>query len=102
MRIEMLSFDGCPNRDVALERLLAALETECLTAEVTEVLVTDPAAAEALRFLGSPTVRINGIDVAPFARALDRFGFMCRTYQTEHGTEGAPSLETIRAALRTS
>ncbi len=100
LRIEILSFDGCPNRDVALQRLHAAIDAEHVTAEVTEVRVKDPAAAKSLRFLGSPTVRVNGVDVEPSARSSDRFGFMCRTYLTERGAEGAPSIEIIRAALR--
>jgi hypothetical protein len=102
MRIEVLSFDGCPNRDIALERLRAALAAERMTAELTEILVTDPVAAKSLRFLGSPTIRVNGIDVEVSARALDQFGFVCRTYRNEFGAEGAPSIETIRAALRGS
>jgi len=100
VRIEVLSFDGCPNRDVALQRLHAAIDAEHVIAEVTEVTVKDPAAAESLQFLGSPTVRVNGVDVEPAARSSDRFGFMCRTYLTEHGPQGAPSIETMRAALR--
>ncbi len=100
LRIEILSFEGCPNRDVTRQRLAAALAAEHLTAEVVEVPVNDPAVAQSLHFLGSPTVRLNGIDVEPSARSLDRYGFMCRTYRTQHGTEGAPSVETIRAALR--
>src|ERR1017187_1256709 len=100
VRIEVLSFDGCPNRDIALQRLRAAIDAEEVTAEVTEVQVKDPAAAESLRFLGSPTVRVNGVDVEHRARSSARFGFMCRTYLTEHGPEGAPSIEIIRAALR--
>jgi hypothetical protein len=43
-RIELLSFEGCPNRDLALQRLRDALDAERFTAEVTEVIVLDPAA----------------------------------------------------------
>jgi hypothetical protein len=100
MRIELLSFEDCPNRDIAFERLRLALEMERLTVEVREILLDDPADAQALRFLGSPTVRIDGLDVEPSARSSERFGFMCRTYRSEHGVEGAPSLDIIRAALR--
>lgn len=100
MRIEMLSLEECPNRYVTLERLRLALEREHLTVEIHDILVTDPAHAEKLRFLGSPTLRVNGLDVEPSARVSEHFGFMCRTYQSEHGVDGAPSLDTIRAALQ--
>ena len=83
-----------------MQRLRAALDAERVIAEVTEVAVEEPALAQRLKFLGSPSVRINGVDVEPAARHAKHFGLMCRTYATPHGLEGAPSIETIRAALR--
>jgi hypothetical protein len=75
LRIELLSFDDCPNRDVALQRLHAAIDAECITEEVTEVYVKDPADAESLRFLGSPTIAsmlsmLNLRHVHPISSAL--------------------------------
>jgi len=49
-------------------------------ADVTEILVIDAVAAQAWRFLNSPTIRIDGLDAEPSARAPDQFGFKCRTY----------------------
>jgi len=102
LRITILSFDGCPHRELALERTRAAIAAEDAIATVAEEFVEDAAAAYVSRFLGSPSVRVEGIDVERSARASDRFGFMCRTYRTEHDTEGAPSIDMIRAALRES
>jgi hypothetical protein len=83
-----------------MERLRSAIDAERVTAKVTEVEVADPALAQELRFLGSPSVRINGVDVEPAARSAEQFGLMCRTYTAPHGSEGAPPIEMIRAALR--
>jgi hypothetical protein len=100
LHVQLLGFSDCPNRDTAMERLRMAIAEAHVSADVTEVEVDDSTLALALRFLGSPSVRINGVDVEPAARSAEQFGLMCRTYQTPHGSEGAPPLEMIRAALR--
>ncbi len=100
LQVQLLTFGDCPNRNAAMERLRAAIAEERVSADVTEVEVDDSTLALELRFLGSPSVRINGVDVEPAARSAEQFGLMCRTYQTPHGSEGAPPLEMIRAALR--
>ena len=47
-------------------------------------------------FLGSPTVRIDGLDIEPSARQRTAFGMMCRTYE---GGGGVPSEDLIRNAI---
>jgi len=61
--VEILYFDGCPNHEPALatvERVDRELGTN---ADVRLVNVPDHATAERVRFLGSPTVRVDGVDV---------------------------------------
>ena len=94
LRIEVLYFDGCPHHQGAVERLRTVLEQEGLTADVAEVEVKDESAAKSLAFPGSPTIRINGLDVEPAARNAGGIGFACRRYPG-----GQPSEEMIRAAL---
>lgn len=67
--------------------------------ELVESVVDDSATVAALRFLGSPTVQINGIDVEPSARTSNQFGYMCRTYTNGPSQEGIPSRQLIRAAI---
>jgi len=43
--------------------------------ELTEVLVSTEEEAEAHRFLGSPTVQVNGLDLDPAMRTQTAFGF---------------------------
>jgi hypothetical protein len=100
MRIEVLYFDGCPNHDATVERVKEALHQEGLSAEIVEVNVRDAASAQAHQFLGSPMVRIDGLDVEPAARQSKDFGLMCRTYLEGGGRERVPPLALIRAALR--
>ena len=99
MKVEVLYIDGCPNHRCTVERVNELLQEFRLTTDVLEVPVTDLGSALAYGFLGSPTVRVNGIDVEPAARTSNQFGFMCRTYLDGTNREGVPSVELIRQAL---
>lgn len=99
MKIEILYFDGCPHHAPAVERVQSILAELGLANEVLQVPVTDPAMARAVGFLGSPSVRIDGLDVEPQARTSDQVGFGCRTYWSETGLEGLPSIQMIRKAM---
>ncbi len=94
MRVEVLSFKGCPNFELAVARLRAVLAVEGWNGEIAEVEVNDEASAERLHFPGSPTIRIDGRDVEPGAQGRPA-AFACRRYPG-----GAPSEEMIRAAVR--
>jgi copper chaperone CopZ len=102
MKIEVLYFSGCPNHAPAVERVKEALRAEQMSAEIVEIEVLDAEMARRQKFLGSPSIRVNGLDVEPEARSRDGFGIMCRTYADGSGRSGLPSLELIRAALRTA
>ena len=95
MRIEILYFDGCPNYSPAVDRLQTVLAAEGLHAEVIEVEVRDESAARELKFFGSPTIRVNGLDIETSSRLVTETGFACRCYPG-----GLPSQEMIRAAVR--
>jgi hypothetical protein len=99
-RVELLYFDGCPNyrrtREL-VERVAAELE---MAPSIELVNVTDPDAATARRFLGSPTVRIEGRDIEPGAQERRDFVLACRVYQTDKASAGQPNEAWIRAALK--
>jgi hypothetical protein len=97
IQIEVLYFEDCPNHLPTLERINEVLREEGWRADVQEVPVPDLQTAQNVKFLGSPTVRVNGLDVEPSARSRREFGLMCRRYP-----EGIPSRELIRAAVRSA
>jgi copper chaperone CopZ len=100
MRIEILYFEGCPNHRAAVERVREILEEESVTAEIIEVAVPDEASAQGHGFLGSPTLRIDGVDVEPGARSSKAFGMACRTYLEAGKRVGVPPRDWIRKAVR--
>ena len=99
MRIEVLFFQGCPNHEPTVERVRAVLADEGVAADVVQIEVPDQATAQSLSFLGSPSVRINGIDVEG-ARADGAVGLSCRVYTRGSVQEGAPPIDVIRLAVR--
>ena len=102
VRIEVLYFDGCPNHELLLPHLRALLASSGIQADVVLTRIDDADAAERHRFLGSPTVRINGVDVEPDANCRTDFGLKCRLFDTPSGLRGLPTDEWILAAATES
>jgi hypothetical protein len=100
MKIELLYFDGCPNRETLLPRLRKLLEQANVSNAVELVQVPDDAAARRERFLGSPTLRVDGRDVEPAAEERTDFGLKCRLYRTPEGFAGTPPDAWVLEALR--
>jgi hypothetical protein len=98
VKIELLYFDGCPGH----ERLLPSLRHLSAEhdAELTQRHIRTLEQAERVRFLGSPSVRIDGVDVEPGADARTDFGLKCRLYRSSEGRSGRPPQEWLERALR--
>lgn len=98
--VEILYFDGCPNHEASramVERVSAELGLE---PELRLVNVTDQEAAQRLRFLGSPTIRVDGRDIDPDAAEREEYVLSCRVYRTEAGVSGQPDERRLREALQ--
>lgn len=80
-----------------------ALSREGIRSEVELVAVNTDEEAEALKFSGSPTVRVDGRDLFPSsAGERDDRRLGCRVYATPEGLKDHPTEEMIRTALRRS
>lgn len=99
MKIEILYVDGCPNHEALLSRLRELLASTRIAADIDPVRIEDPDGAERERFLGSPTIRIDGEDVEPGADRRNDFGLKCRLFATPDGLRGIPADEWVLAAL---
>ena len=94
--IEVLYSDGCPNHVGFVRHLRALLAESGVDEPIREVGVETDAEARSLRFLGSPTLRIDGADVDPTAAGRTDYALQCRLYP---GMLGTPPDEWIRVAL---
>jgi hypothetical protein len=99
MKVEVLYFEGCPNHTPAVIRVREILREEGISAEALEVNVSDAGIAQEIGFLGSPSIRVNGLDVELAARSARDYGMMCRTYVVDGRREGLPSREMVRQAI---
>jgi hypothetical protein len=98
--IEILTFAECPNAEQTRLNVREAVRHEGLAAEIAEIDVNTPGSAMSHRFLGSPSVRVNGKDVENGAEARHDYGLMCRTYHDGRALMGAPTVEMIQDAIK--
>jgi hypothetical protein len=104
-RVEFLFAPDCPNVPAARAQLRAAFAATGLEPGWSEVDVTAPDTPAELRVCVSPTIRVNGRDVAPATPAAGAVmaaagdGKTCRLYPGSE-VRGAPSVASSVAALR--
>jgi hypothetical protein len=99
-RVELLFWDGCPSHPQALADLRAAMDELGLDPDTVLVREVDTdQRAERERFVGSPTIRIDGEDVDP--PGDEPVGLTCRVYRLADGRYSpVPDPATVRAALQ--
>ncbi len=61
--------------------------------------IDDEGSAVRHRFLGSPTVRVDGHDIEPEAQRRDDYGLKCRLYRTPDGIRTTPPDQWLSSAL---
>lgn len=93
--VKVLTFPGCPNHRATVELVRKVARDLGVEVEVGEVLVLSPEDAAHFRFLGSPTVQVDGTDIEPERRRDAAYSISCRIY----GVSGIPSREMIASAL---
>jgi hypothetical protein len=97
--VELLYFDGCPHYEALLRRLRQLLHGVGAGDSLQLRRIPDETAALRERFLGSPTVRVDGRDVEPGASERSDFGLICRLYSTADGLRPTPLDEWVLDAL---
>jgi hypothetical protein len=99
-QIELLWWEGCPSWEQALEDLRAVTaEVGLDPARIVVREIDDYAHAVAERFVGSPTIRVDGRDVQP-PQSGEVPGLACRVYHTRDGRiSPLPDREDVRDAL---
>jgi hypothetical protein len=99
--VEVLYFDGCPSYEALMPRLERIMSEGGLDPEAVELRhVGSDAVARDARFLGSPSVRVDGIDVEPDAGDRADFGMKCRLYEFNGRRRGTRPDAWLRTALR--
>ncbi len=81
--IEFLYSEDCPSHERALQLLEDVLREEGVAAEIHTHLIETEDEAEMMRFPGSPTIRVNGIDIDDNPSLP--IGLACRAYRSPEG-----------------
>jgi arsenate reductase len=93
MRVEVLVFEGCPHAGAAMALVREVAARIAPDASVDRIDIDTAEKVAALRFLGSPSVRVNGEDLE--RRSTNRGTLCCRTY----AGEGVPPEWMVEAAI---
>ncbi len=97
--VELIYDKDCPNAAEARVQLMRAFSETGIPARWVEWDRGDPASPPYVRHYGSPTVLVDGKDVAGVGATGDVS--CCRLYSdTEGGFRGAPAAAMIAGALR--
>ena len=82
IRIEFLYFNGCPGHEPAWELLSEVLAESKVEVEIERIEIPNADKVEAHRFLGSPSIRINGEDLEGSEVENEiGYGWRCRFYE---------------------
>jgi hypothetical protein len=99
-QIEFLFWRDCPSYPEALARLREVMADVGIQVPIEQIEVLTDEDARLLGFPGSPTIRVNGLDVAPSGAGQEGTALTCRVYRLEDGRfSPLPSKEMIRRAL---
>jgi len=99
MQVSFLYYEDCPSYERALERLREVMAEESIPGEVEVIKVETEEQARELRFVGSPTIRVDGQDIDPPRDST--YALTCRAYRLEDDRiSPLPSKDMIRRAIR--
>jgi len=97
--IKILYTDTCPFWKETLQ-LINEVATDMKTkVTIKKVKVKNEEDAKRLRFPGSPTVRINGVDIDPAAKPTEGF-IGCRIYVNNGRAQELPPKEMVKSAFQ--
>ena len=74
VRVRVLHMAECPATPATLRLVESVARGMGISISLEQILVGTPEQAEALAFLGSPTVQVGGRDIEPEARSRTDFG----------------------------
>jgi hypothetical protein len=99
MKIELFKIPDCPGADIAYDRLREVLDKLGICETIRTIEIATEEQARRFRFPGSPTLRVDGVDVGPTDYRFARYAVACRLYKDSGSSENAPSAAAIRRSL---
>ena len=97
IEIDILYTSDCTDWEITGQLVQQVVEELALGAEIRYWLIENDRQALQAYFIGSPTVRVEGNDLFPVRGATA--GLRLRSYLTDEGIMGHPTLQMLREAL---
>lgn len=96
--VEFVYEESCPNIQATRTRLIEAFQIAGLRPSWSEWEVNDPVAPAHVKGFGSPTILVDGKDIA--GASAGEAEHCCRIYALDNENSGVPPLDMIVAALK--
>lgn len=100
MTLELLYLPDCPNHGAVADAVRSVLAAEGVSAKLTETPIFNYEEALAHGFRGSPSLRVNGLDIESTPAEQFEVGFACRAYWVDGKPQGLPPRSWIEDAIR--
>lgn len=94
MKIQFLHFKDCPNSETLLDNLNLAIEQINKDLEILNIIVDTPELAKKYKFIGSPSILLNGKDIEDMKFPIEP-NLSCRFY-----INGVPSVDFIKNKIQ--
>jgi 3'-phosphoadenosine 5'-phosphosulfate sulfotransferase (PAPS reductase)/FAD synthetase len=76
VNVRVLYTGGCDHTPPTIDLVKNTASEMGIDIDLKTIEIQNQEQAKSQKFLGSPTVQVNGMDVDPSARSLNAFGFM--------------------------
>ncbi|MBI3535989.1 MAG: DUF2703 domain-containing protein [Chloroflexi bacterium] len=99
MKIELLYTADCAHYVTARKLLNEVVAEEKIATTIEEIRVMNEQDARRLEFLGSPSIRVEGMDVESFSTQPRKSSLRCRLYRENGSAFGYPPKNMIRSTI---
>lgn len=96
-RIQFLCIEECPTNEAAWNNLQESLARLDIQIKPERIVVNDDLEAEHYSFLGSPSIKVDGVDLWDTQKSDYHMGY--RAYETPHGMVDYPTVLMIMEQL---
>ena len=99
-KIGIFFIEGCPGVLPTAKHIKEVIAEESIDAEISLILIETPEDARQLHFTGSPTVRINGVDIETNIKDIKDYALKSRLYTIDGKNLDYPSKDMIKDAIK--
>jgi hypothetical protein len=100
VNIGVFFVEGCPGVSSITDSIEEIIADDAVDADITLIMIESLEDARRLHFTGSPTVRINGMDIEPNMQITKDYGLRSRHYYTDGEETDYPTKSMIRDAIK--